>query len=84
MLNLIISFFFIYFIFRLLVSYIMPLLMRRYVRRRKRDFYEQNPNYGNYRQNSQNKVNINYPNRDKHFDISDIEYTDFEEIKEDK
>jgi hypothetical protein len=58
--------------------------MRRYVRRKKRDFYEQNPYYGNSRQNSQKKVNIKYPNRDKHFDVSDIEYTDFEEIKEDK
>lgn len=36
-------------------------------------------------QNKKNpKVTINYPGRKKHFEVNDIEYTDYEEINDNK
>jgi len=84
--NVIITLFVIYIIFRLSVRWLFPWLLKRYIKRVQQRFNEQNgystaDDFQN--QNKKNpKVTINYPGRKKHFEVNDIEYTDYEEIKE--
>ncbi len=49
-------------------------------------FYEQSgqtpPSENDNTSKNKSKVTINYPSRKKHFDVDDIDYVDFEEVKE--
>lgn len=78
----------IYIIFRLSVRWLFPWLLKRYIKKVQKRFYEQNQYSGsdNFEpfKNSNNKVNIKYPGRKKHFEVDDIEYTNFEDITEEK
>ena len=76
--------FFIYLFFRILVRYILPWLVLRYVNKSKEEFYRDNPQYSERQQKKEGEMTISIkrtsqgkPNSDK---IGD--YTDFEEIKD--
>jgi hypothetical protein len=70
MLRLIATFILIYLVFRIVTAWIMPMIVRWYVNRHKKKYYEKNPEV----------------RRDKPTTKSDQlgEYVDFEEIKEDE
>jgi hypothetical protein len=76
----------IYIIFRLSVRWLFPWLLKRYIKKVQKRFYEQNsyPGNENYepQKNNNPKVSINYPGRKKYFDVDDVEYTSFEEVTE--
>jgi hypothetical protein len=88
MLKIIGTFILIYLIFRVFTYYILPWIMRMYIKSFKKKFYEQNPHLrpDEPQKKGKSKVNIKF-NRsaqksgiDKDFG----DYIDFEEIKEDK
>ncbi len=73
----------IYICFRIIVSYILPFLVRWYVKRSRDRFFRDNPNYAERQQKKDGEMTITIkrtsqgkPNSDK---IG--EYTDFEEVK---
>lgn len=74
----------VYVVFRLSARYLFPYLLKRYVKKMQSKFYEQNgktpPDDYNKSTQTRSKVTINYPGRKKHFDIDDIDYTDYEEV----
>lgn len=76
----------IYLFFRISVRYLFPWLLKVYIKKVQKRYYEQNgsPTDDNQQKTNKNnpKVTINYPGRKKHFDIDNIEYTDYEEIKD--
>lgn len=76
----------IYLFFRISVRYLFPWLLKAYIKKIQKRYYEQNGFSSDNNQQKTNKgnpkVTINYPGRKKHFDIDDIEYTDYEEIKD--
>lgn len=85
LIKLIATFLIIYLVFRFFTMYLFPVLLRWYLNRFKKRFYERNPHlrqdeYGN------NASDVNTPkNTDSGNKINQIgEYVDFEEIKDDK
>jgi len=58
----------------------MPYLVKRYLNKIKQRFEEQNPNSSNFE--SPNKINIKHSSNNIKKEDLDVEYTDFEEIKD--
>ncbi len=76
----------VYIVFRLSARYLFPYLLKRYVKKMQSRFHEQNggtpPPQNENSTKNKSKVTINYPGRKKHFDIENIDYTDYEEVNE--
>jgi hypothetical protein len=90
LLKIITTFLVIYLIFRIVTMYVFPALIRWYLKRFQRKFYEQNPHLRNQEQSkgsgSRNRIIVNEePVKDGKNPSNEIgEYVDYEEIKEDK
>jgi len=69
-----------YLIIRFSAKYLMPYLVKRYLNKIKQRFEEQNPNSSNFE--SPNKINIKHSSNNIKKEDLDVEYTDFEEIKD--
>jgi len=69
-----------YLIIRFSAKYLMPCLVKRYLNKIKQRFEEQNPNSSNFE--SPNKINIKHSSNNIKKEDLDVEYTDFEEIKD--
>lgn len=81
MFRLILTFFLIYLIFRILTAYVFPWLVNWYLRRYKEKFFRNNPWHQQRRQEKDVHITGEPPKSTK----GDLgEYVDFEEIKEDK
>lgn len=76
----------VYVVFRLSARYLFPYLLKRYIKKAQTRFYEQTgqnpPEDQQYSTKDKPKVTINYPGRKKHFAVNDIDYTEYEEIKD--
>ncbi len=88
LIKLIATFVLIYLAFRVFTMYLFPALVRWYINRFKRKFYEQNPHLRNEKSagKTSSGVNISEDPQQESGKITDKigEYIDFEEIKEDK
>lgn len=74
----------IYVIFRLLIRYVFPFIVKRYLKRFQNNFYEQNPHLKNQQQKKEGEVNIEHdPSKNsKKKGNDDIgEYVDYEEVE---
>ncbi len=79
------TFILIYLIFRLFTTYVLPWLMRWYLNRFKRKFYEQNPHLRQEEEQTKkgkSKVRITYKRSQQNGkSLDDVgEYVDFEDI----
>lgn len=78
MLRLILWIIIIYILFRLLVRYVFPFLVRYFVKKSQDKFYEENPNI---RRKKEGEVSIDYvPEKDKKKKDDEGEYVDYEEV----
>ncbi len=89
MLRILATFVFIYLIFRLFTTLVLPWLVRWYLARFRRKFYEQNPHLSQDEpapRKGKAGVKISYSQSDKKgHSLEDVgEYVDFEEVKEKK
>jgi predicted Holliday junction resolvase-like endonuclease len=88
LLRLFITFVLIYLAFRVITMYLVPMLVRWYIRRFQRKFYEQNPHLRQEKETRHGKTRVIIPDDQQKQDkkpSDDIgEYVDYEEIKEDK
>ena len=77
----------IYLVFRLLGRYVLPYLVKRYVNKAKKNFYEkQQANRDNdYDKSKEGEVNIKYKKNQKSKSSKDElgDYIDFEEVEDD-
>lgn len=81
MLEIIATFILIYLFFRMFVYYILPWLLRRWVNRAQKKFYEQNPHL-DPQARAEKASQAGTASKQSH-KLDDIgEYVDFEEIKE--
>ncbi len=62
---------------RLILRYIMPFVLRRYLKKIKENYdkSKQNTNSNN------NNINIKHPLKKDKINLRDIDYTEFEEVK---
>jgi len=75
----------IYLAFRVLTAFLFPLLVRRYLERAKKKFYQNNPSFNQNRESSTGGVKITYAREKSRGSTGKLgEYTDFEEIKDEK
>lgn len=74
----------IYICFRIIVSLILPLLVRWYVKRSRDRFLRNNPQYAERQQKKEGEMTITIKRTSQGKPNSDKlgEYTDFEEVKE--
>lgn len=86
LLKLIVTFVLIYLAFRFVTMYLFPALLRWYIYRFKKKFYEQNPHLRPEKETRRSGVNIRDEGNPEAGKITDKigEYIDFEEIKDDK
>ena len=72
----------IYLLFRLLVRFVFPFLVRYFVKKSQDKFYEQNPNI---RKKKEGEINIDYipdkNKKEKKCKPDEGEYVDYEELK---
>jgi len=76
----------VYLFFRILVRYILPWMVRRYIKKAREKFYRQNPHFDHHEQKKEGEMTISIK-RTKHSkpDTDKIgDYTDYEEIKDDQ
>ncbi|TVQ86289.1 MAG: hypothetical protein EA393_12335 [Bacteroidetes bacterium] len=89
LIRIIATFILIYLIFRLFTSIVLPWLMRWYLNRFKKKFYEQNPHLRQDQEQTgkgKSKVRITYKRSQQgEKSLDDVgEYVDYEEIKEEE
>ena len=73
-----------YLIFRVLIAYVFPWLVKKYIERVKKKFYEDNPQYRERQEKKAGDMTISYKEKQDQPDTDKLgEYTDFEDIKED-
>lgn len=89
MLRIIATFIIIYLVFRLFTTLILPWLVRWYIARFRKKFYEQNPHLRQeqtHQSKGKSKVKISYSqSQQKGKSLDDVgEYVDFEDVKERK
>lgn len=70
----------IYYAFRLLIRYVLPWLVKLYLKNFQKNFYKQNPNVRQKDKRKDGDVKVDYvPNKEER-DNNIGEYVDFEEI----
>jgi hypothetical protein len=81
-LEIVILIFLLFLFLRVLASYLAPFLVKLFVRRMQKRFYEQNPNYKKKAESKEGKVTIHRVNDTKDNEIPpDLgDYIDYEEI----
>lgn len=88
LIKLIATFVLIYLAFRVFTMYLFPALLRWYLKRFQRKFYEQNPHLRKEKPSGKTRSGVNIsedPQQESGKITNKIgEYVDFEEIKEDK
>ncbi len=86
LLRIIIVFILIYLVFRVITLYIMPWLLKKFIERQRKKYYErtgQKDNSYNTKNKSERDINISN-NGKKQLSTDDVgEYVDFKEIKDD-
>lgn len=72
-----------YLVFRVLITYVFPWMVKRYIERAKDKFYAENPQYKERQEKKKGEMTITYKKEDGQPDTDKLgEYTDFEDIKE--
>ena len=73
--------FLIYYFFQLLISYVIPFFLKRYITKKQNTYYGQNTDF---QKKKSGKVNIDYsPDKNKKEKNDHLgEYVDYEEIKD--
>lgn len=78
----------IYIIFRLMIRYLLPYIVKRFVEKQKEKFYQANPHMRKDEEETQKKhrkdgeVNIKHTTKSKKLNTDDVgEYVDFEDIE---
>ena len=84
LLKIIATFILIYLIFRIFIAWILPMIVRWYLNRFKKRFYQQNPHTRQARErHTPGEVSITYTQEPAQAATNELgEYVDFEEIKE--
>jgi hypothetical protein len=73
----------IYYSFKVVGRWVLPYLIKRYMNRFQKKFFEQNPNLDpNFKTKEEGEVKIKYPNKTKTESDSIGDYVDYEEVKE--
>lgn len=75
----------IYLAFRVLTAFVLPFMVKRYLNRVKKKYYQNNPSFNQNKESGKGGVTITYNERKNRGTTGNLgEYTDFEEIKGDK
>ncbi len=71
-----------YFLFKILGRYVFPLLVKRYVNSKKKQYYQQNPN-ARPEQGKEGDIHIRKPSdRKRRVNADAAEYVDYEEVED--